>query len=905
MGYAFKPENAVKIPTPIARQGFALIGVMVLAVTICVAASLALRSSQQRLLEAQAKEGNIEARLALDSAAARILSHLDRVFEIKGAYGRAELQQWMQSQLPSASGSYSVTFTASTDVVPEDKIVSTRELAENGLSKHPLDPLYPDLWLGQTDYAVHIIARASRAGLPGFQARYRYRIRSIPVTEWAVFNPGWQREEVQLTRDSSDAGHTAVHAYVGGRYAGGFHPVGTPGTTTDASVSRPNHRLWRMTANDGLTAAGGAKQPNAASQGVLSFKGGYPDYEPQWDSYELWGNRRDPTDSIVNHAVAEQYIDFLRTQDWSPDWITPSYQPAQISQNNPLYDPDAQVAGDYVAVLNLAGYLSERPARDFHAIPIPYLGGLPIPVIVVTNAEVIAGAGTPLNLTFPPSVRVFFTGDVNTNLARLKIEGNLGFVPKNTDLLAISNFTQRTFAPAIFSTNEFRNVSRADITLDATNQCFVEHQRYAWLHQQLYQWASNVQVRVLSDPASPLHVPEAAAENYFLDFLVISNLNDTVKPQVAIVTDAATNRAVTIHTNVVSRYNYAGIYERSFCGLQNEEQTTALDLTLLDGNLTGPLAGIPGAFVLGGIETTTNQTWISQPLTEERVARYHDLLPVIENPHAVGAALIEWLPTNRPVSFPPLTEANIRAAPYAKAFISIHTNAVERYTEQISLFQTTSQRVPLTTNGPTLSRVSPTETHPSGGTWREYLWMNWSNGISASPYLGMQIRAGQTKDSERYDANGNWIPDNVGAWKSTTQVVLQEQDEMVTADNRSQADIQQSDPEFYRATFAERTIQFNYRTLGWTKTNAPVLPGPAPIFNGRLVVEDGIKRPAGLSPTGLIINGQLTYSHRVKWLPRPDPLILQFRVNRNPAVFPQGPDRIYDVRISHVELGRL
>lgn len=169
----------------------------------------------------------------------------------------------------------------------------------------------------------------------------------------------------------------------------------------------------------------------------------------------------------------------------------------------------------------------------------------------------------------------------------------------------------------------------------------------------------------------------------------------------------------------------------------------------------------------------------------------------------------------------------------------------------------------------------------------------------------MQVRAGQGVNSERYDAAGNWNPENVGVWKSTTFAVLQEQDEITPADNRSDADIQLADPAFYNDTFVQRTIRFNYQTLGWTKTNAPALPGPAPVFNGRLVVEDGIKRPAGLSPAGLVINGQLTYSHRIKWLSVTDPLITQFSVNRNPSTIPQGPDRVYDIRISHVTLNRL
>ncbi len=891
----------MKIRRSHSGHGFALVGAMVLAVMVCVAASLAIRSSQHRILEARAKEGNIEARLALDSAASRILSQLDRVFEIRGAYGREDLQQWLVTQPPSVSGPYSVSLSATNDVVPEDKTISTRELAAAGLSKNTLDPLYPDFWMGQTNFAIDITARARKQGYPDFRARYSFRIRAVPVTEWALFNPGRNRETVQLTRDISDGSHQAVHAYVGLVYSGGFSSTGAPAAVTDASVSDSNRRLWRT----GGSAGGIAKFPNAASEGALSFKGDFPDYEPQWGSYELWGSLRDASDSVVNSEIAGQYDNFLRTQDWSPDWVTPSFQPVQISHNNPLFDPSSQLAGDYVAVLNLAGYLSERSARSLYAIPIPYLGGLPIPTIVVTNAEVLAGTGVPLNLTFPPSVRVFFTGDVNTNFARLKVEGNIGFVPKNTDVLAISNFAQRIFAPATFATNEFRVVTRADVTLDATNQVFVEHQRYALLHQQLYQWASNIQARVLSDPASPLYLPSAADENYFLDYLAISNLNSTVKPQVSLLIDTATNRIENIYTNVISRYNYAGLYEQSVCGMLNQQQRTALDTTLVDEHLTDALAGIPGAFVLSSLAVITNQTAIVQPFTQGQISQFHDLLPALDGQYAIGAQLIRWTPTNLPVPFPPLTEANIQTAPYAKAFISIHTNYAERYREQIELFQPTPERISIGTNGPMLTRVEPTDLHPLGGTWRDYLWMNWSNGISAAPFLGMQIRAGQDADSERYDAARNWNPENVGAWKSTTFDVLQEQDEITPADNRSDADIQLADPALYNTTFVQRTIQFNYQTLGWTKTNAPALPGPAPVFNGRLVVEDGIKRPSGLAPTELVVNGQITYSHRIKWFSATDPIITQFSVNRNPAAFPQGPDRVYDIRISHVELNRL
>ena len=153
------------------QQGFALVGALVLAVLVCVAASLAIHSAQHRLSEARAKEGNIEARLALDSAASRVLSQLDRVFETKGAYGGADLQQWLQGQAPSVSGPYTVTLSATNDVLPENNTISTRQVAANGLSKNPMDPLYPDFWTDRTNFYIDITARATLAGYPDYRAR--------------------------------------------------------------------------------------------------------------------------------------------------------------------------------------------------------------------------------------------------------------------------------------------------------------------------------------------------------------------------------------------------------------------------------------------------------------------------------------------------------------------------------------------------------------------------------------------------------------------------------------------------------------------------------------------------------------------------------------------------------------
>ena len=65
------------------NRGYILVGALALAVIVAVAASMAILSSQQKVDEERNKEANINARLAMDSQASRILTLIDRGMEIK------------------------------------------------------------------------------------------------------------------------------------------------------------------------------------------------------------------------------------------------------------------------------------------------------------------------------------------------------------------------------------------------------------------------------------------------------------------------------------------------------------------------------------------------------------------------------------------------------------------------------------------------------------------------------------------------------------------------------------------------------------------------------------------------------------------------------------------------------
>ena len=430
------------------------------------------------------------------------------------------------------------------------------------------------------------------------------------------------------------------------------------------------------------------------------------------------------------------------------------------------------------------------------------------------------------------------------------------------------------------------------------------HQRYMQMHQQLYRWATNIQARLLSDPASPLYVANAGQENFFLDFLSISNLNSTVKPLIFQISDVSTNQIQNIYTNILNRYNYAGFYMGGqFCGL-TQDRMVALDTALTDPHMAN-VTPIPGSFLLNSLEIKTNSSVVNQPFTESSIQMLDAKLPTLTGNYSIQATLTGWSPTNLPVFFPAVTPGNLDSLPYAKAYFTIHTNYLERYREDISLLQPNGDLQSLGTNGPILSSVGPAELHPLGGTWRDYLWNSWSGGVTRAPYLGMLIKGGQNADSERYDVNGVWNTNNFGAWQVSTTDVLKDQYVQTSIDGRSDADIATTDPGYYNNTFTSRVVRFNYQTSGWTKTNLVEIPGLAPAFYGRLVVEDGIKQLSGYPPESLTINGQVSYTHRVKALPETDLRMTQYTVIHNRNTIPRGPDRVFDIRISHIDINRL
>ena len=159
--------------------------------------------------------------------------------------------------------------------------------------------------------------------------------------------------------------------------------------------------------------------------------------------------------------------------------------------------------------------IRDRDRTVLLGIP-PATNGVPINTIVVTNAGYVASPS--LNVSFPPNINVLFADNVNTNLAQLRVEGNIGFIPiGDTNITAVTNSNPTGRSLNTLNSNAMAlTVLRPTILVDVTNQVFVYTTNYLALESQLYAWATNIQVQLLSNPAGDWYMTNAGLVNYLI-----------------------------------------------------------------------------------------------------------------------------------------------------------------------------------------------------------------------------------------------------------------------------------------------------------------------------------------------------------------------------------------------------
>ncbi len=891
--------------------GYILVGALALAVILAVAASMAFLSSQQKVDEERSKEANINARLAMDSQASRILTLLDRTLESSGIYQSGNVMGVPLGDV--ASGPFQV---ATMQVLNPTVQLGPDSIYFQPLSFHSTDPFFSDLRMDTTQFQVQINATSTNFAYQNYAGTYTYQVRAVPIADFGVFNPGTQTEAITLGNEGNITDgyvhQSNAWAYVGflsGTYTQGAWSYG-PLSILNASqeASDPNIRLFRQSSYTNSGAAGVAKWVNGPSSGFATmlgryenFAGNYPDIDSGCTAYGMLYDNGQGQSLSTSVDPMTLYGAVAQSITGSP--LAQPYQIIQVSTGNPLYNLENQ---GYIATVDL-GRVNSGPAMTgpvdrtvLLGVP-PSTNGVSINTIVVTNCGLISGS---LNLSFPPNIDVFFADNVNTNLARLRVEGDLGFLPVlGIDITTITNSTQASrLTNQTYYTSMSTNVLRPAILVDLTNQDFAYTPEYLALESQLYSWATNIQVQLLSDSSGPWYIPNASLVNYFTQQIKLYHLNETCAPLITIQTDWATNLTQGIHTNTFNEYSYGGYtVDTGVCGTPAGYYVLNGDPVMLDPLLPtnyiiiAPLS--PLVLIDNLVTGNTNNVQIN--FQNMALAQLHnDVVNPVSGYYIDNGFFYTWASSNASpaaLAAPLQPDGNPLLSPcFAMTWMTLEPVQTydEHFLENYQLAQATGQAQVIATNQPSLSDFSMTDMHPTAGIdWYDYLEQNWAANIT-DPEV-------PPRPTFRFDSAGNLVT-NVGAWMRTSSSIMQDTYDFSQTTTRDESNLSTND----YAAFNVRQVVFHYQTMGWTMTNLVIASGPAPQFNGRAVIESGFNQVLTLVPTNLVVHGQVTYTHRIRSYAEPENVIgiNAYAVDHTQATYQtNSAERIYDVRISRVD----
>lgn len=992
------------------QGGYILIGALALAVIIAVGVSMAIRGSQQKMAEARAKEANIQAKLVMDSSISRLITYLDRSLERDGEMSAAKVMDWISTAGFVTSGSsssntaYIVQFSANptTGITPVNTSadLSLYSLCQNDLRpKNAADPLFPDFRMNKMDFQVQVVATSLNTNkYPSFTGTYTLQIRAIPETEWAYFDPGsLAGPSVTLSLDNTinrTTDQNQVHAYIGQIQDGTINAYGAPLAQIEAFNSPINSRFWRgyQPSTPNFSYGGNSKWANSSSVGLSTFAGTalYDNTAnitpPSSDAaLEVWGtsyvigqsnnvateDTLDQYSGAINNSVGNytaNAIPALRGTTVGPivnQYGQNYYNLITIPPGNPFYDLSG--GSGQVAVMDLHAFLVAQKSQVGYIpggsiiVPTPNLAQAQ--AIWVTNCSDVGAPNEEVNITFPPSIRVFFGDDVNTahpgTPTRLKVEGNLGFTPAftNINILEITNYTGNPrIQSSVTSVDTFETLQRSDLPIDFANDPnLATGVRYdpgltagdpasVALFQKLKAWANTQKATLLNQiPNSSGEIwdmyvfPQVEGLNQYYDTSALNPGQDmpgTVVPIPIVTTDVATNMPTGISTNLITQFNYIGVADKvvncsnavaGWYGLSQDFQDQYTDPKVQNWKAQDFVTSV----------TNYDTSITSSGFTVDLIKEYDALLPSTVGTIASYlkvAAVVAWNPewpnnqdhstypfdvsldaindlnyfrTNNAVANP----AAINKMPFAIAWMTGEsTNNVDSFQELLTPV-TVNGATAFQTNAITLSAISSADMYDNETTWKDFIYSNW---VSYIGDLTLTPDATLGLNNDRYDMNGALVtqPDNdYGSWKGVT-TILSKGTVSMNADLSSKIAIPSLNGDLITLPneFTYRQVAFHFMTLGWTKTNIVTVAGPAPLFNGRMIAEDGIKQLGNLVPTNQVINGQLTLTHRIKskyLTPAVENKLLQFGVNYNRNTQPaQGAERLYDIRISRVDISR-
>ena len=965
---------------PRRQEGYILLGALALAVIIAVAVSMALLSSQQKVDETKGKEANIEARLALDSTASRIITRLDQQLEYLGSYYSDDVTNVLAG---TTAGSYTV---ATINPLPGIEL-DPYAIELNPLKFHTVDPLFPDLRMNTQDVIVSNLVTSTKAGTSNYISAYTFQVRAMPVSDFALFNPGVQTEQIGIANNPygliSDGSNTqtTVPIYVGRTLAGTNAPfLGSSLHVLNASSNGIATRLFRSSVLNGTNYInqGSPKWDNAAARGFAAFRGQFANFTQSGfysaasaflDYGSLSSSSSQSPSGLIDPIY--KYHDTETGIGGSADFYN-QYNYTLLTSGSPLYNVSS---GGYVATLDLGAAMGQSGpystlqlgARERTLLlDVPQTNSTIVSTIIVTNS---ASLPFGMNITFPPSVLVLIADHVNTNMARLRMQGNIGFLPVGSDILSITNsLTSSRTTPGPYIVSQSFTISQTNIpviTQTGTNvpSQYLASASAADLYEDLKVWAQAQQAALLSQPdvsslpaqpahswainataanidfmpvssgPNPYYTPQASLVTYFDDFLAVFpianvteavyrgiNLPSTSYPLDSSYSLTATNLIEVTHTNYISQYGFGGNNSAQACDPSSGVFTYLVaDTSVIDPLIPTNAIRLDTTLTLSDQTTTSGTNIIAQdfstldPVIGPLFSELHgSIANPVTLPNLNTASLYTWLPVNSsPLPGSALlgslhdnTNDLYRTITFAFAWMTVQTNVYttdgqyyESYQEFIQKMQINQdqQYINLSTNNLGFVGFLSSDTMADGiTTWYNYLNDNWSaiQGGYVQPVAA---------DSFRYTTTG--APGQAeGAWKLLTSTVTK--DNYISNQNETRDQYSFGTNEFNN--FFVRQVTFHYETFGWVSTNLNLSVGPAPSFNGRLVVEDGLKEVLAFVPTNMVVNGQVTYTHPVRAPLQDNSIIMQnYSITHDQRVYPVDcAERLYDVRISHVTVNK-
>ncbi len=863
-------------------RGSAIAFAVLVAVSVVTLVTLGLMGIQGMTDRTATQTQLTLAQTVMDSTINTIIYDLDQTLRISEDITPDDITAHLQPRGLITNNAYYLNVT-------NDVVLTNLNLNYLQLAASPLEPTKDKVWGGMAAHAtnllVYLTAHPYDTTEPTYYARYKLRLRGIPITQCAIFSQA-PITSIQTVSDL-EANRTNVVVFAPYSSANNLIAGNLPLKLlmTDNAVGE-NNRYLRINSK--------LENPQTELRRTLNLGG--------TDLNTRNINKNNTTSILANKQTFETYnsgmaIPPASSFDTANTNRPESYKnimPFRYENKYTYFGPDRT----NVIVIDLASLVQGQSTNLI--FPQPPTDS----IYLVTNACDIGTTNT-VNLVFPNDADTYIYGSFNTQRAKARVEGTIGVI--SADVPLMDPYVSVTPQPRklMIANNQVTNyyttlnleATRSQVHYDPEKQQMVVSED---LVARLRAWADTVQSQILANNTAPFYIPDATQYRLLLYPHPITN---TVTATTTLTEDHSFNLTSTWITNGFISYNFVGWFANRMC------DKSSLNTAMLHNQETiDDLPKNGTLFTLGDNDfnhftRTLGFTHSSQEYSVPIITRLAAAI-LTHNPtllttnYSTYAQLSKQILTPLNSNYLPqaqLTNTLDDLAKYeyfAETWISIETDPNENLYDQYNEWRTNRVETPLTlflSHNATYDNIEDSLQTTVYRAWVDYLQTQIQQGESLNTVL---IPDAFIQRSQSTNGLGGWKR----TFESLAQMTYHSQVTLLTQD-----DLPASHP--LSANFKTRHIRFHYRTLGWTIDNLQDESNdnkPITTFVGRLVVNQQINRIAMEFPRNFMIEGQLTIKKRstTPSLYR----ISKYEVKRNPAVIPNDPDVLYDIRMGGYRL---